>query len=79
VARACEWREDWFHDQILIIADRTVPAPVREMERSIGSLKRQLIRLRNRPHKPLYAHRRVKSRNTEIMGGPDKPGHDVSS
>jgi hypothetical protein len=54
VERACHWREQWFYDQIEMVAEETPPGPVREMERAIGPLKRQLVRLRHRPHKPLY-------------------------
>jgi hypothetical protein len=49
VAMACEWREDWYYDQIEDIARRTPPGPVREMNRAVGPLLRQLVRLRNRP------------------------------
>ena len=46
VAQACEWREEWYRDQIEMIAERTPPGPLRQMERSIGPLKRQIVRLR---------------------------------
>jgi hypothetical protein len=52
VAEACEFREDWYDDQIAMVAERTPPGPVRQMERAIGPLKRQLVRLRNRPKPP---------------------------
>ena len=54
VALACEHREDWYHDEIEWIAQQTPPGPIREMDRAIGPLKRQLVRLRHRPTKPLY-------------------------
>jgi hypothetical protein len=62
VAQACAFREDWYHDQIELVAQQTPPGPVREMERSIGPLKRQLVRLRHRPRKPLYPEPRRKTR-----------------
>lgn len=49
VDQACEWREEWYADQILMASDGAVPGPVREMERAVGSLKRHLVRLRHRP------------------------------
>ena len=49
VAQACEWREDGYEDQILDIAMRTPPGPLRAMNRAVGPLKRQLVRLRHRP------------------------------
>jgi hypothetical protein len=53
VAEACEWREEWLWGQVEDIAMRTPPGPIRQMERAIGPLKRQIVRLRNRPTKPL--------------------------
>jgi len=53
VAKACEWREEWYRDQIEMVAGRTPPGPIRQMERAIGPLKRQIVRLRHRPRKPL--------------------------
>jgi terminase small subunit-like protein len=55
VAQACEWREQWCYEQIEMVAEQTPPGPIREMERSIGPLKRQLVRLRHRPRKPLQS------------------------
>ena len=49
VAQACEWREYWYQDQIEDIVTRMPPGPVREMNRAIGPLLRQLVRLRHRP------------------------------
>ena len=51
VTKACEWREDWYRDQIEEIAMRT-PGPVRDMKRAAGPLLRQMVRLRNRPRAP---------------------------
>ncbi len=55
VARACEDREEWYEDQILILAESTPPGRLTERKRSIGQLKRHLVRLRHRPgavHRP---------------------------
>jgi hypothetical protein len=52
VARACEFRKEWCHDQILMISERTAPGPAQEKARAIGRLKRQLARLRNPPTPP---------------------------
>ena len=49
VARACDFREDWYYEQIYEIAQRTPPGPVREMNRAVGPLLRHLVRLRHRP------------------------------
>nr|MEA2797302.1 hypothetical protein [Phenylobacterium sp.] len=49
VAQACEDREEWYEDQILMTAERTPSGPQRDRERSIGRLKRHLVRLRHRP------------------------------
>lgn len=54
VARACDWREDWFADQILAIAMEGSPQTLGARKRAIGELKRQVVRLRHRPAKPLY-------------------------
>ncbi|HEX3365667.1 hypothetical protein [Phenylobacterium sp.] len=54
VEDACRWREEWLQDQIEMVAQEPPPGPIREMERAIGPLKRQLVRLRHRPRKPLY-------------------------
>ena len=51
VTRACEFREDWYEDQILLIAERT-SGSIREMERATAPLRLQLARLRRRPGAP---------------------------
>jgi hypothetical protein len=55
VTRACECREDWYYDQIEMVAQGTPAGPIREMERAVGPLKRHLTRLR---HRPGAVHRR---------------------
>jgi hypothetical protein len=57
VAKACEWREEWYADRIQMAAERTAPGSVCDKARAIGPLKRQIVRLRNRPTKPLYPQR----------------------
>ena len=57
VTRACDWREEWYADQIEMIA-QDGPGPVCARARAIGQLKRQLARLRHRPRKPLYPNPR---------------------
>jgi hypothetical protein len=52
VAQACEFREEWYEDQILMLAQTSPAGSVGEAERSIGQLKRQLARLRGRPGPP---------------------------
>ena len=49
VAQACEDREEWYEDQILMTAQSTPPGPQRDRERGVGRLKRHLVRLRHRP------------------------------
>jgi hypothetical protein len=49
VARACVDREHWYNDQILMLGDGATPAGANAARRRIGALKRQLVRLRNRP------------------------------
>lgn len=49
MAQACDWREDWYHDQIEEILERTPPGPLREMKRAVAPLRQQLARLRHRP------------------------------
>jgi hypothetical protein len=55
VAGACEDREAWYEDQILMAGDAARGASVRTLERRVGALKRQLVRLR---HRPGAVHRR---------------------
>jgi hypothetical protein len=49
VARACEWREEWYRDQILMAAQDAAPGMAEETQRRIGALKRHLGRLCHRP------------------------------
>jgi hypothetical protein len=49
VADACEWRDEWLHEQVIATAERTPPGPVAEMNRAIGPLLRHMTRLRHRP------------------------------
>jgi hypothetical protein len=49
VAEACEWREEWYREEIGEIARRTPPGPLTQMKRSVGPLQRHLVRLRHRP------------------------------
>jgi hypothetical protein len=58
VARACEDREDWYYDQILIASEPDAPGSIREKARAVGRLKRQLVRLRHRPRIPLWVQPR---------------------
>lgn len=55
VARACEDREDWYDDQILMISEAATPATLEVAKRQVGRIKRQLVRLR---HRPGAAHRK---------------------
>ena len=49
VADACVFREDWYWDQILQIAEAAAPGGVGRARRAMGPLKAQLVRLRKRP------------------------------
>jgi len=49
VAWACDAREDWYHDQIQMIAEEATPGTAKETRRRMGPLLRQLVRLRHRP------------------------------
>ncbi|WP_372782395.1 hypothetical protein [Phenylobacterium sp.] len=51
VAQACEFRKEWYHDQILMIAQGAREGPLPERRHSIGALKQQLSRLRD-PSRP---------------------------
>ena len=53
VAQACEWREEWYCDQIALLAEQATPGNLGELKRRVGHLKGQLGRLRRRPTKPL--------------------------
>jgi hypothetical protein len=55
VAWACDQREDWFLDQIQLIADEAVPGDLARARAQIAPLRRQLARLR---HRPGAVHRR---------------------
>ncbi|HEX2801583.1 MAG TPA: hypothetical protein VHN73_05930, partial [Phenylobacterium sp.] len=58
VARACALREEMLQDRMSDYALGVPPGPIRQMERAIGPMKRQIVRLRNRPRKPLWPTRR---------------------
>jgi len=60
VGQACEWREDWYHDQIELLEERLTPGSVAAIAPRVGKLKRHLVRLRHRPTKPLQPERRGK-------------------
>jgi hypothetical protein len=49
VAWACHHREDWYRDQIELIAQTATPQTVKATKRRMGPLLRQLVRLRHRP------------------------------
>ncbi|MGH6964203.1 MAG: hypothetical protein ACREE0_06950 [Phenylobacterium sp.] len=49
VARACDHREDWFIDQMTLIADEAGPISQAELRRRWSPLARQHARLQNRP------------------------------
>lgn len=49
VARACEDREDWYHDRILDIAERVRPGGVMAARKAMAPLNAQLVRLKKRP------------------------------
>lgn len=53
VAIACEQREDWYADRVFEIGMAAAPGAARAM----GPLKRQLVRLRNRPGRKLRKDR----------------------
>ena len=52
VAEACEFREEWYEDQILMLAESSPAGSAGERDRSVGRLKRHLVRLRHRPGTP---------------------------
>lgn len=56
VAQACEDREDWYMDQIVMLAAAAGPGTAGIMRRRIGRLKRRLVQLR---HRPGAVHRRA--------------------
>jgi hypothetical protein len=49
VARACDDREDWYHDRILAIAETVTPGTVTATRKRMSPLVRQLGRLKHRP------------------------------
>jgi hypothetical protein len=49
VARACDHREDWYIDQMTLIADAAGPVSRAELRRRMSPLARQRARLQNRP------------------------------
>ncbi|HEX2801695.1 MAG TPA: hypothetical protein VHN73_06505 [Phenylobacterium sp.] len=71
VARACKDREDWFCDQIEMIAEAATPGTVKDDRRRMVALSRQLGRLR---HRPGAVHRK-----TRADGGANRLplGHDA--
>jgi hypothetical protein len=72
VAAACEDREEWYHDQILMASERDAPGSIRERERAVGRLKRQLVRLRRRPRKALgFYERRPRPPPEAVEAAPD--------
>jgi len=62
VRGACEDREHWYEDRILMAAEGAAPGTAAVRARAIGSLKQQLGRLRNRPG---AVHRRAAARPGE--------------
>lgn len=49
VRQACVFREEWYEDRILMAAEGGAAGALGERARTIGSLKRDLARLRHRP------------------------------
>ena len=49
VAQACDWREDWYTDQMQIIAEEAPELDVTAARRRMAPLSRQLARLGQRP------------------------------
>ena len=49
MAQACADREDWFHDQILEIAEAVRPGKVGAARKAMAPLNAQLVRLKKRP------------------------------
>ena len=62
VRGACEDREHWYEDRILMAAEGAAPGTAAVRARAIGSLKQQLGRLR---HRPGAVHRRAAARPGE--------------
>lgn len=66
VAQACEHREDWYDDQIQLIAEDATPGTLTATKRRMGPLLRQLVRLR---HRPGAVHRKAGAGSVEPGGG----------
>ena len=49
VAQACEDREDWYHDQIMMIAEAVRPGGVGAARKAMAPLNARLVRLKKRP------------------------------
>jgi hypothetical protein len=49
VAWACHHREDWYYEQITLIAEAATPGNLKAARRQMGPLLRHLVRLRHRP------------------------------
>ena len=49
VAQACDWREDWYLDQMQLILDEAGPMSGKDLCRRMLPLRTQLGRLQNRP------------------------------
>jgi len=73
VARACEDREDWYMDQIALLAEAATPGNLTAVRRRMGPLKRQLVRLR---HRPGAAHRPARPGVAERGHCKTSPGRD---
>ena len=52
VARACDGRDAWMHEDMLRVVESTPPGPVREMNRGVGRMSQHLARLGQRAHPP---------------------------
>jgi hypothetical protein len=49
VDRACDFREETLDFELWIAAERVPPGPVREMNRAVAPITREILRLRHRP------------------------------
>lgn len=49
VAQACDWREDWYLDQMEIILDEAGPMTGKALRQQLAPLRTQYARLQNRP------------------------------
>ena len=49
VAQACEWREDWYLDQMTLIAEEAGAMSGADLRRRLGPLAQRRARLQNRP------------------------------